>query len=116
MRYWPSLFSLVARSRALLSSRADTVALVTKPPLESLTVTCRSPVAAPCAKPNVVSRVDWTATMTSFRNIIESSPFGHGSLPQSNDGPSLAGVIQHVGGQIRVGLYIRKAAEIKLDY
>ncbi len=51
MRYWPSVFSVVARSRPLLSSRAVTAALVTTPPLGSLTVTCRSPVATPWAKP-----------------------------------------------------------------
>src|SRR5579872_988052 len=52
--YSPCPLLTAARSNALAGLLAVTVALATRFPLGSLTETCRSPLAAPCAKTMVL--------------------------------------------------------------
>jgi hypothetical protein len=48
MLYSPSVFTVVERSKPFSASRTVTVALVITLPFTSLTMTCKSPVAALC--------------------------------------------------------------------
>src|SRR5580693_124641 len=75
-RYSPSILTVVDLSSPFAWSRTVTVALVTRFPCGSFTVTCRSPVATPCPNPNPVSNTMKTASETSFRVVIQSSPVG----------------------------------------
>src|SRR2546428_12714341 len=93
MRYSPSLFTVVERSKPLACSCAVTVALVTTLPFGSLTVTCRSPLATPWAKLNVVSSSSRKVSETSFRTVISLSIELTRELPRAGgiEQPRLAG-------------------------
>src|SRR5712692_6181876 len=93
MRYSPSLLAVVERSKPLACSCAVTVALVTTLPLGSFTVTCRSPLATPWAKLNVVSCSIRKVSETSFRTVISLSIELTRELPRAGGirQPRLAG-------------------------
>src|SRR5260221_5114601 len=76
MLYSPSVFTVVERSKPFSASRMVTVALVIRVPFASFTMTCKSPVAALCAKqiaPNertiVTSKISFEADIgISYRD------------------------------------------------
>src|SRR5271165_58591 len=74
---WPSPIAL--RSTPLATFCTVTVALTTRLPLGSFTVTCRSPVAAPCATANWGTRINKAAQQNkrkvAFIKLLGSSAF-----------------------------------------
>src|SRR5580700_1746752 len=70
------MLAVVDRSNPFAWSRTVTVALVTRFPCGSFTVTRKSPVATPWPNPKPLNSSMKTASDTSFRIVIHSSPVG----------------------------------------